>query len=548
MLPARFHAALSSLIVLVRRAVVVAIPAIVVALPLAGARAQEYRSIDGSGNNLEHPEWGSVNQQLRREVSGAHYADGVEEPAGGDRPNPRDISNSVFRQIAPVLNSRRLSDFVWQWGQFVDHDLDFTKPHDLPEDFDIPVPPGDPWMDPEGYGDLVIRLRRSKYDPATGTDPANPRQQINEITTWIDGSNVYGSDEERAAWLRTGVGGLLKTTPHPLGDLMPFNDGQVENGGGMFTDLFVAGDERANEQVCLTSLHTLFVREHNYHAMLIAEADPDLTDEEIYQHARRIVGAEIQAITFNEFLPALLGPRAIPSYQGYDPSVNPAISSAFSACAYRLGHTMISSTLLRVDQFGNIVENRSLALRRAFFNSVPLTTGGGIEPFLRGLAKQSMQEIDTHLVDELRNFLVNEPFVGAFDLAALNIQRGRDHGLADYNAMRVDFGLRPVRTFAEITSDVLLQQRLETVYGDVNDIDSWVGGLSEDHVDGGSVGELFRAILVDQFTRVRDGDRFWYQNEFTGDELAQIESQTLAKIIKRNTSIKRIQDNVFFAE
>ena len=146
----------------------------------------------------------------------------------------------------------------------------------------------------------------------------------------------------------------------------------------------------------------------------------------------------------------------------------------------------------------------------------------------------------------MRNFLFGPPGAGGFDLAALNLQRGRDHGLADYNTARVAYGLEPVVSFAQITSDVQLQQALADAYGDVNNIDLWAGGLAEDHLSGGSVGPLFGAILVDQFERVRDGDRFWFERDLNRRTLRQVRSTTLADVISRNTSTTNLQDNVFF--
>jgi hypothetical protein len=131
-------------------------------------------------------------------------------------------------------------------------------------------------------------------------------------------------------------------------------------------------------------------------------------------------------------------------------------------------------------------------------------------------------------------------------LASLNIQRGRDHGLADYNRVRVAYGLSPVRRFSDITDDVEVQQTLRELYGDVNNIDLWVGGLAEDHVPGSSFGPLIQRVLIDQFQRLRDGDRFWYERVFSGQELDQLRRITLADIIERNTTVEGLQDNVFF--
>ncbi len=511
-----------------------------VVLGTAPAIAQ-FRSIDGSGNNLTNPNWGATNIWLLRESSGASYFDNRDAPM--PRPNPRTISNGIVAQSGSMVNNRGLTDMVWQWGQFVDHDLDLTDAESPAEAMNIPVPMGDPHFDPLNTGTQVIGFSRSKYDHATGTVAGNPRQQVNEITAWMDASNVYGSDASRAAWLRSGVNGQLKTS---AGNLLPFNDGTQPNGGGPGTSLFVGGDVRANEQAGLTSMHTLWVREHNRLAGELSAANPGWDDDRIYDETRARVGGMMQAITYNEWLPALLGDGAVSPYAGYDSSVDGSISNAFSTAAFRIGHTMLSPELQRLDNDGNPISGGALALRDAFFNPANITSGGGVEPLLKGLASQEMQEIDAHVIDDVRNFLFGAPGAGGFDLASLNIQRGRDHGLADYNTMRADFGLAPVTDFSDITSDVALQLALQAIYGTVDDIDAWVGGLAEDHVAGGSVGELFRAVILDQFERLRDGDRFWYESLFSGADLEMIDSTTLADVIRRNTGITNLQDNVFF--
>ena len=143
-------------------------------------------------------------------------------------------------------------------------------------------------------------------------------------------------------------------------------------------------------------------------------------------------------------------------------------------------------------------------------------------------------------------FWFGPPGAGGLDLAALNIQRGRDHGIADYNSLRAAYGLPKVTSFAQITSDATVQSELKATYGSVNNIDAWVGGLAEDHVKGGSMGALFTRIIADQFARLRDGDRFWYQNSFTGKALDAIGHTTLAAVIARNTGITTLQGDVFF--
>ena len=462
----------------------------------------EYRAIDGTGNNLADPELGSTHEQLLR-GSAVEYEDGISTPAGADRVSAREISNEIVTQTTTEVNDRGLTDLVWVFGQFIDHDLDLTESATPEEDFSIEVPTGDVFFDPFGTGEATISLTRAIFDTDTGTSTENPREQINEITAFLDGSVVYGSDEIRAAELRTFSGGLLKTSE---GDLLPFNDAGLSNAGGTGDTLFLAGDVRANENVALTAMHTVWVREHNFWAEKIASEDPSLSDEEIYQQAKAIVTAELQAITYNEFLPALLGEDALSDYNGYDETVDPGINNEFSGAAYRFGHSMLSTELLRLNDDGTEADEGNLSLQDAFFSPDEITENG-IDSILAGVASQVANEIDNQVVDDIRNFLFGPPGAGGFDLASLNIQRGRDLGLADYNQVREDFGLERVTSFDEISSDPEVAAKLEELYGSVDNIDLWVGGLAEDHVDGSSMGELFSTIIVDQFERIRTGDR-----------------------------------------
>ena len=505
--------------------------------------ALEIRSIDGKNNNRDNPNWGSTNSQLLR-TAPSEYQDGIKQPSGADRPNAREISNTVVTQEKLIYNRKRASDMVWQWGQFLDHDIDLTGGTSPKESFPIQIPIGDPFFDPQSTGTQEMDMDRSDYDPATGMTPNNPRQQMNHITAFIDASVVYGSDPVRAAALRTNDGtGRLKTSP---GNLLPFNTEGLPNAGGPAPTLFLAGDIRANEQVGLTSLHTLFVREHNRLARKIRRRLPNLPGEQIYERARRKVGAIIQVITYREFLPVLLGSRALKPYTGYDPNVNPGIANEFSTAAYRLGHSMLSPQLLRYKKNGNPIPEGHLLLREAFFAPWRLTQERGIAPLLRGLAKNRAQQVDPYIIDDVRNFLFGPPGSGGFDLACLNIQRGRDHGLPSYNTIRVAYGLSPALTFADITKNRDLQKRLASAYGTVEKVDPWIGGLAEDHHRGALVGELFYKILVNQFERLRDGDRFFYRHFFPHYQIKKLEKITLAKIIRRNTPIgQEIQDNVF---
>ena len=517
--------------------------------------AQEVRTISGQSNNLLHPEMGAVNGEISR-ISTNGYADGISEPAGPNRPNPRTVSNYMFAQSELINDVRGLSDYAWVFGQFIDHDIVLVGDEEM-EFLPIPVPAFDAHFDPAGAGNVMIPMKRSAFAHDSGTSMDNPRKNKNDITAWIDASNVYGSDTYRASWLRTFRDGKLKTSE---GNFLPYNtrNGELEAEididapemameNPFATKWFIAGDPRANENTLLLSLHTLFVREHNRICEALLASDPTLTDEILYQMARRRVGALIQSVVYYEWLPNL--GMAMPLYSGYNPELDANIMNIFSAAAFRYGHTTINSQIIRMDNDGETIPIGNTTLREAFFQPQTLVEGGGIGPLLKGMATQIQQEFDCKMIDDLRNFLFGQPGAGGLDLAAINIQRGRDRGLPDYNTVRADFGMERIASFSNMTSDAEINQLFADLYGDVNDIDPWVGMLAEDHMPNALFGPTAMTIVEHQFENLRDGDRFYFENDpaFSATEIAEIKNTTLADIIRRNVDVV-IHDEVFWAK
>jgi len=509
-----------------------------------------YRTIDGTCNNLNNA-YGVAPSVFPRELN-ANYSsedifNGIAFP---NRPNPRTISNTVFSQNEDTGNATNLSSMVFTWAQFLDHDITQTI-GSRTESAPITLPPDEPSFS------LPIDFHRSAISVGTGI--ASPREQDNAITAWIDGSQVYGSDEHRADWLRTYVDGKLKTS---TGNLLPYNTltgeindtidpnaPEMDNLDGGRAPHFVAGDIRASEQPGLTTLHTLFVREHNRICeQLVANGFQD--DEVIYQTARKQVGALIQAITYEQFLPAL-GVQ-LSNYNGYSDQVSPDIMNLFATAAYRIGHTMVTSELLLLNDDCSEIRN-PLSLEQAFFNP-SWVQQFDIDPILKGLASQQQEAIDLKVVDGLRNFLFNMPGLpGAFglDLVSLNIQRGRDHGLPDYKTVRQYFLNQNIANFNQINSNPVIAQQLATTFNnDVNTIDLWVGLLAEDHLPNSNVGPTMHAILKEQFERIRDGDFYYFQNDpaFTLTEKQTIQNTQLSDIIRRNTDLNNLANDVFFTE
>lgn len=482
------------------------------------------RTVDGTG--AATGDAGRAGDTLLRLTEPA-FGDGIGTLAGDERPSAREISNIVNAQDSDMPDPGGASDYLWAWGQFLDHDLSLTEAHHGGEAANIPVPFGDPQFDPFMTGQAEISFSRVEALEGSGVDSS--REYANQITTFIDGSQIYGSSQDVMDTMRV-EGGKLRMVDNMLD--------QDDSG-------FMTGDVRAAENVALSSLHTLFTREHNRQVDLLAEADPSLDADALFEGARARVEAVMQAVTYNEFLPRLLGADALGAYEGYDASVNPGISVEFSTAVYRFGHSLLSGEIQRLNEDGSEHESGNLALRDAFFNPSQLFASG-IDPILRGLGQGASQELDVHVIEDVRSFLFGPPGAGGLDLASLNIQRGRDLGLGSYNDIREGLGLARAESFDDITADTDIAAKLEAAYGSVDLVDAWIGGLAEDPVNGGMLGETFSFVMVDQFSRLRAGDELWSENrDFEAGELDALWATTLSDVITLNTDIEHMQSDVF---
>jgi hypothetical protein len=611
----------------------------------------EVRSIDGRANNLAHPRWGEAGTPYPR-LAPAAYADGVGTPAGG--PNSRYISNRVFNDLAQnIFSERNVSQWVWTWGQFMDHTFGLAQ--DSSESRPISFNASDPL---EAFRDDfgVIPFKRDAAAPGTGTSRFNPRQQINTVSSYIDGSSVYGDDQRRLDWLRAGpVDGhpsnnsasLLLT---PSGYLPRANargqvaaphmkvDGQLT---GHPQDAAVAGDVRANENMALTAVHTLFAREHN---RIVNALPRRMGGEQKFQIARRVVGAEQQYITYTQFLPTVgvnLGP-----YRGYNPRRNASLGNEFATVAYR-AHSMIHGefdikadvrryTASQVNRWRAMgidvtatstpfIAQFTVPLNVAFFNP-DLVPDLGLGPILTALGDETQYKNDEQIDNALRSVLFQVPgpgapdpaacfsdptaqgcFQGVVDLGAIDVERGREHGMPSYNRLRRAFGLPPRSSFAAITGESTdqfsndpqvdsqnpindpnildfvsllngdgnplalgseeakhnaivgtrrstLAARLKAIYGSADNVDAFVGMVAERHVPGTEFGQLQLSIWANQFRALRDGDRFFYRNDPVLERIRRAYGityrHTLSELIALNTNVPAgdLPENVFVAE
>lgn len=532
-----------------------------------------FSPISEVGNNIAKPTLGTAGTDLLR-VSPAAYSDGISSPSLANNPSARVLSDLLNNQADPknpsedinTVDGNSLTDFGYTWGQFIDHDMDLTTTNT--EKLTIPADPNDP----NQMGDQTFS--RSTFDPATGTSTSNPRQQTNSVTSFLDLSQVYGSTTAIADALRTHSGGQLKTSP---GNMLPYDNStyftpaqlalfNMANDSGMVAtqNLFVTGDVRGNENVELTALQTLFVRNHNRIASQLQKSHPTWSDEQLFQEARKLNIAEYQSITYNYYLPDLLGRNAIRPYSGYHSNVNPAIATEFSTVAFRFGHSMLDNEIERHTNNGTDITTdptgASISLAQDFFDANLLNPAGVTDPFtghtstdigpiLKANADGIAQATDLMAVNDVRNLLFGNggQTDNGLDLMARDVERARDDGIGSYNQLRQAYGLTPVTSFAQITRNVTVQNELKAAYGTVANIDAFEGGLAEDHVPGSDMGPLFTRILVDQFTRLRDGDRYFYLNEtFNSEEMSILrQGSTLAQVIQANTNVTNLQSDVF---
>ncbi|VDN56183.1 unnamed protein product [Dracunculus medinensis] len=552
-----------------------------------------YRTFDGQCNNQVHTMWGASYMRFRRLLQPI-YENGFNIPVGWNptklyygfrKPNPRMVSKEVIRTHS-ITPHEKYSAMLMQWGQFIDHDLDFTATaisrhayatgaicnntcENIDPCFNIPLNSDDLKL-LKRQRHACIEFERSSAVCGSGETSliyrnVAYREQMNIITSYIDGSGIYGSRDEDAYELRElhPDRGLLRydTTSEVGKPYLPFErdspmDCRRNHSINNPIRCFLAGDYRANEQVGLTAMHTIFLREHNRLATQLNLVNPRLDGETIYQEARKIVGAMLQHITFNDWLPKVLGKaqfdQLIGSYHSYKLDVDASISNAFATAAFRFGHTLINLVLNRLDGEFKPIASGHLPLKDAFFAPEIIFTGEGIDPLIRGLFASPMKKplpeelLNMHLTEDL----FNRAHEVALDLGAINIQRGRDHGLPGYTQYRKWCNLSAVEEWSDLWGimppDVI--KKLTELYGHPGNIDLFAGGITEIRKDGSLIGPTFSCIIAEQFRRVRDGDRFWYEKNdvFTEAQLNEIKKVTLARIICDNADkIDRIQQDVF---
>ncbi|XP_038077765.1 dual oxidase 2-like isoform X2 [Patiria miniata] len=528
---------------------------------------REYEGYDGWYNNMAHPDWGGAELPLTRRLPVA-YADGVYRMAGQDRPNPMKISDATMKGQTGRPSYLNRTAFMTFFGQqVVEEILDAQGAGCPPEYENIEIPEGHEYKtmtenNPHGPVDFIPFLR-TRYSFNTGFSPNVPREQLNEITPWIDGGLVYGTTKAWADALRSFEGGRLadnsgnvageggfpeqNTLGLPMANVPP----PAEAINHKLRDakrFFKLGNPRGNENPFLLTFGILWFRWHNYWADKIYNQTMDhrdeWNDERIFNEARKWVIATYQKMVFYDWLPAFLNltPEEISAnvYTGYKSYVHPGITHEFQSAAMRFGHTLVPPGVYRRDskcnflntsmESSNIPDNLFRSVHgvrtcNSFWNPQLPIREYDIENFLMGMASQITEREDHIVTIDLQRRVFGPLDFSRRDLMAQNIQRGRDHGLPDYNTARVSLGLPAVKNFTDINKlqhandesgipDEIFQNLKDVYKGDLSKIDIWPGGLLETTANG--PGPLFRKIILDQFVRTRDGDRFWFESEQNG--------------------------------
>ncbi|RWS24268.1 chorion peroxidase-like protein, partial [Leptotrombidium deliense] len=529
---------------------------------------EKYRSFSGHCNNVENADWGCSATPYAR-FAPAHYADGVSLPrrsiAGDELPSPRDVSVAIHHGSS--VEHPHITTIMTFFAEFVFHDISHSaqsvgfKGHRIkccnvkeefkhPECFSIDI----------NKNDILYQNMKQTCMEYVRSCPAvkvgcvlGPREQINQVTSFVDASTIYGSSEEESYLLRLFEGGELKSQRvskrNKDRELLPAMDGNQDCRSNERNSCFLAGDIRVNENVGLTLMHTIWMREHNRVARILSRLNPHLNDESIFQETRRIVIAQMQHIVYNELLPVLLGEEVIDEfglrlessdyYRDYDVNVDPSVDNAVATSVLPFIYSMLPPRFERYSKKLKLMGTKPMS--DTYFNPTDLYDNSMFDEYLMGLLSQNANNPDLIVTSDMTNSVTAEAREG-FDLVAILLQKGRDHGIPGYTIWRRLCKLTPIiNDFVDLATimNTTTIKKLAKLYKSVHDIDLFTGGLAEQTRKGAVVGPTFACILGRQFRFLRQGDRFWYENDvppssFSKEQLSEIRKVSLATIVCNN--------------
>ena len=283
---------------------------------------------------------------------------------------------------------------------------------------------------------------------------------------------------------------------------------------------------------------------------MLQSVNPHWGDEQLFQESRRILSAQMQMITYNEFLPAVLGNQIMESYKlsvlesgytEYNQEINPSTTIEFSSAGFRcVGHSMISGKTYKAFFDGSKKEHPL----KYGFHFLPGFHDKQLDYYVRGMITEPIQSVDIFIDDVVRNdgerISKNGPQYGV-DFVVVDLMRGRDHGVASYASFRKYCFNHVITSFSDLSS--LMPEnaisKLSRMYANVRDVDLYIGALYEYHLKGSIVGPTASCIWAIQFYRLKYGDRYYFEHgsqtgTFTQQQLDSLRQTSLAKLFCQN--------------
>ncbi|NWT44045.1 DUOX2 oxidase, partial [Chroicocephalus maculipennis] len=509
----------------------------------------EVQRYDGWYNNLLHHSRGTVGARLLRLLP-ANYADGVYQALQEPHvPNARQLSNTVARGPSGLPSRRNTTVLAVFFGFHVLSDILGTEKPGCPAEFlNIHIPPGDHVFDPAATGEVVLPFQRIQWAMETGQSPNSPREQTNEVTGWLDGSSIYGPSHSWSDALRSFSRGQLASGRD--GRLPRETDGRVpmwkaldpSTGQGGPQGIYDLGSAWGNENRFLQAESIAWFRYHNHRATALAQMHPTWTDEDLFQHARKWVIATFQSIVLYEWLPTLLG-TSVPEYKGYQQHLDPSLSPEFVVSARQFLATMVPPGIYKRDTQCQFQEASSpggsfpaVRLCNSYWSrkstGLQQAEPVDVDDLLLGMSSQIAEREDNIVVEDLQDYWYGPLKYSRTDYVASWLQRGRDFGLPTYNQARERFGLKPLQNWSDLAPhlDQQVLEKVAALYANTTArLELLPGGMLE------ADGSLFSAIILDQFVRLRDGDRFWFENTknglFTAEEIGEIRNTTFRDVL-----------------
>jgi hypothetical protein len=530
-------------------------------LPPYDPRFLTARTLDGTYNDLSRPMMGSMNTRFGRNIP--PEATYPETPPRLFEPNPRTISNELLARDR-FIPATTLNILAAAWIQFEVHDWVFHGHNDEEHPWPVETADDDAWHE------RPMRIARTRPDPNPNPN-GGPPTWVNTQTHWWDGSQVYGPTPAEALALRSGELGKLRLderglVPRELDPPEPDWKGRP-----------------GTQWLGLTVLHSLFMREHNAICDHLHGRYPELTDDQLYDKARLVMGALIAKIHTTEWTPAIIAhPTMVFAMHGnwwgllgerfdkrfgrktrsqvihglvgaptHDHGVPYTLTEEFVS-VYRM-HPLIP------DEFVfRSVRDDALLSERTFLELQALEVRRLCDEVAMGDVFYSLGiahpgAISLHNYPRfLREF--HRPDGEIIDLAATDILRVRERGVPRYARFREHFHMRPLTSFEQLSDDPETVEKIRAVYnGDLDAVDLVVGMFAEPKPRGFGFSDTAFRVFVLMATRRLEADRFFtvdYRPEvYTRAGLDWVENNTMVSVLERHfpelEPVLRGVDNAF---